>query len=148
MRFSVACAESGAIEMLCTAFGDIERRDEVPPAVISALGELADGSEAAVTALVSGYLLHMKQLRGREQYYLVSIERVARRDHIAQATRRYGLSRRETEVLSLILCGDRANDIAVELGISPTTVNDHLANLLRKTDSRNRSEMLSKVMHS
>jgi DNA-binding NarL/FixJ family response regulator len=147
-RFLVVCAEQGALEMLCNAFGEIERRGDVPAALITALNELGDGSEAAVTAMVSDYLLHMKQLRGREQFYLISVERVARRDHIARATMRYGLSRRESEVLSLVLCGDRANDIALELGISPTTVNDHLTNLLRKTSSRNRSEMLSKVMHS
>ena len=148
VRFSVACAEPAAVETIFKAFGYTSREHEVPPELISALGRITNGSGATVTEVVSGYLLHMKHLKGREQFYLVSIEPVAQRDHIARATERFSLSRRENEVLTLVLRGDRANDIAEELGISPTTVGDHLANLLRKTKSRNRSEMLSKVMHS
>jgi DNA-binding CsgD family transcriptional regulator len=148
MNFSVACAEPAALEMLSKAFGEIPRAGEVPGALIAALRELSSESDPTTTARVSDFLLHMKKLNGREQFYLVSIERVAKRDHIARTTQRFGLSRRESEVLSLVLRGDRANDIALELGISPTTVSDHLTNLLRKTNSRNRSEMLSKVMHS
>jgi DNA-binding CsgD family transcriptional regulator len=148
MRFTVACAEPDAIEMLHEAFGEIQLRGEVPAALISALRELSSDSDPTATAVVSDYLLHMKKLSGREQFYLVSVERVAQRDHIARATQRFGLTRRETEVLSHVLRGDRANDIALQLCISPTTVSDYLTNLLRKTDSRNRSEMLSKVMHS
>jgi DNA-binding CsgD family transcriptional regulator len=148
MRFSVACAEPAALEMLYKAFGEIPRRGEVPEALIATLRDLSDEPEPMATALVSEYLLHMKKLCGREQFFLISVERVAQRDHIARTTQRFRLSRRESEVLALVLRGDRANDIARELGISPTTVSDHLTNLLRKTDSRNRSEMLSKVMHS
>jgi DNA-binding CsgD family transcriptional regulator len=148
VRFSVACAEPAAIEMLFKAFGETESGNELPSALLAALGKVANGSGATVTEVISGYLLHLKELKGREQFYLVSIEPVAQRDHIARATERFSLSRRENEVLTLVLRGDRANDIALELGISSATVGDHLTNLLRKTRSRNRSEMLSKVMHS
>jgi DNA-binding CsgD family transcriptional regulator len=147
MSFSLACAEPAAIEMLYKAFGEIPVRGEVPAPLVAALRELSGESEIATTAMVSNYLLHMKKLSGREPFYLVSIERFAQRDHIARTTQRFGLTPRETEVFALVLRGDRANDIARELSISPATVNDHLTNLLRKTSSRNRSEMLSKVMH-
>lgn len=145
MRFSVACAEPAAVKMLYEAFGEAPERGEVPAALITYLRELPDDVGATVTALVTDYLLHMKKLRGREQFYLVSVERVAQRDHVSRATERYRLTRREAEVLSHLLSGNRANEIALELGISPTTVSDYLTNLLRKTNSRNRSEMLSKV---
>jgi DNA-binding CsgD family transcriptional regulator len=149
MRFSVACGEPAAIELLYKAFGEIQHQgSEVPAALIGALRELSNELDPTATALVSDYLLHVKKLSGREQFYLVSVERVAQRDHMARATERFGFSHRESQVLALILRGDRSNEIARELGISPTTVSDYLTKLLRKTNSRNRSEMLSKVMHS
>ncbi len=54
----------------------------------------------------------------------------------------YGLSRREHEVLQLLVEGATTATIAERLGISPHTVRDHLKHLYRKTETSSRSELL------
>ena len=55
------------------------------------------------------------------------------------ATRPAGLTPREVEVLSLIAVGDTNQMIAFELRISVKTVDTHIQNILRKTESGNRA---------
>ncbi len=53
------------------------------------------------------------------------------------------LSGREREILSLLVDGKETKEIAAELFISPETVSTHRKNLLRKTQARNTSEMIT-----
>jgi DNA-binding CsgD family transcriptional regulator len=57
----------------------------------------------------------------------------------------YGLSRREQEVVHLLVQGLTTVAMADQLGISPHTVRDHLKHLYRKTKTNSRSELLSLV---
>lgn len=52
------------------------------------------------------------------------------------------LSTREREVLHLVVRGHTGSDIARRLFISPRTVEAHRANLMRKLDLRNHSQLL------
>lgn len=52
------------------------------------------------------------------------------------------LSRRETEILELLMEGATTLAMAERLGISPHTVRDHLKNLYRKTAASSRGELL------
>jgi DNA-binding CsgD family transcriptional regulator len=52
-----------------------------------------------------------------------------------------GLTRREIEVLALIVEGKTDNEIAEILFISPRTVSTHVGNMLAKTESTNRVEL-------
>lgn len=54
----------------------------------------------------------------------------------------HGLSRREQEVLQLLVGGATTVAMADSLGISPHTVRDHLKNLYRKTGAGSRGELL------
>ncbi len=65
---------------------------------------------------------------------------------LASAARRFALTKREREVLQLIMRGLQAPDIAADLSISQSTVTGYFKVLLRKTESRNRSEMVAKVL--
>jgi len=58
------------------------------------------------------------------------------------------LSRREEEVLRLLLEGLSTARISERLGISPHTVRDHLKNIYRKTGSRSRNELLNRISHA
>jgi DNA-binding CsgD family transcriptional regulator len=49
-------------------------------------------------------------------------------------------------VLRLAMRGLHAPDIAQKLSISPATVSGYFKDLLRKTQTRNRSEMIAKVL--
>ena len=147
----VESAEPEALELLAEAYGiSVSSAGDVPPALIAAIREHCTNgdSDEPLTVPVGGLVIHLSMLRGRDAFYLISFERMAVRDHLRASTVRYAFTRREGQVLSLILHGMRANDIARELGISPMTVRDHFTNLLRKTGARNRSEMLAKLMNS
>jgi DNA-binding CsgD family transcriptional regulator/tetratricopeptide (TPR) repeat protein len=51
-----------------------------------------------------------------------------------------GLTKREVEVLIRIAAGSQDKEIAYDLGISLSTVHNHVRNILRKTKSGNRTE--------
>ncbi len=53
------------------------------------------------------------------------------------------LTRREQEVLALIARGLSTKEIAIDLGVSPKTVEFHRANLLRKFDARTSSQLVA-----
>ena len=70
----------------------------------------------------------------------------SRREDLSGPAKRFSFTAREVQVLALILRGLSALEIAEELGISETTVAVYFKNLMRKTDAKNRADMLAKVM--
>ena len=65
------------------------------------------------------------------------------KDKLAEFSLKYGISRREQDVLNLLAeCKDTAA-VAKELNISVNTVKTHVRQLLRKTESNNRIELLA-----
>jgi DNA-binding CsgD family transcriptional regulator len=56
------------------------------------------------------------------------------------------LSRREKEVLGLLIDGQRSADIANRLGISEATVHTHRKNMLRKGNVANSSQLIAKAI--
>lgn len=58
----------------------------------------------------------------------------------------YKLSTRELETLAMLLQGARLTEIAKTLNITGSTVQDHIKSMLEKTESRNRSEMIAKLL--
>ena len=53
---------------------------------------------------------------------------------------------RENGVVNELLKGLTYKEIAIDLGISPTTVNDHLKNVYFKMGVRTKSELIAKVL--
>lgn len=74
------------------------------------------------------------------------LERHVERNRLRQSTLRYGLTERQIEVVHLLLLGLSAAEIAARLSLAESSVADHLKRLLFKTRSRNRAEMLAKVL--
>ncbi len=58
------------------------------------------------------------------------------------------LTRREREVLELIAAGSSNKESGRELGISPRTIEDHRANIMKKLGARNATELLRMVLNS
>ena len=79
-------------------------------------------------------------------YAAIAVEPVRRREDLATQRERFGLTTREIDVLRLILQGQEASEIAVTLAITKNTATDYFKSLLRKTESRNRSEMLARLL--
>ena len=73
----------------------------------------------------------------------VFLESVTTRASIEVVTQRYRLTRREVEVLVLVVAGKTGREIADILCITPATVNDHTSSLLRKTGVSRRLELVT-----
>jgi DNA-binding CsgD family transcriptional regulator len=50
------------------------------------------------------------------------------------------------QVLALLLDGNHLDQIATQLSITSSTVQDHINSMLDKTGSRNRSELIARVL--
>ena len=65
-----------------------------------------------------------------------------------QFARQYDLSTREVEILRLLSSGGTTADLAGKLFISESTVKFHIHNLIQKTGTKNRSELVNLFMAS
>lgn len=59
---------------------------------------------------------------------------------------RYRISPRELQVLALLLDGAKLEEIGLQLHITSSTVQDHVKSMLDKTGSRNRTELIARVL--
>jgi DNA-binding CsgD family transcriptional regulator len=76
----------------------------------------------------------------------VSLERSKIEHSLTEAADRFRISPREVQVLALLLDGLQLNEIAEQLHIASSTVQDHIKNLLEKTATDNRTEMIAKIL--
>lgn len=76
----------------------------------------------------------------------VRIDRFQPPNSLTGAASRFHISPREVQVLALLLDGNHLDQIADRLSITSSTVQDHIGSMLGKTDSRNRSELIARVL--
>jgi len=128
------------------------RDGHTPPLLAETLAHLVRELEsappgAAVTRALPFAFVRLARLAGGSvPFYLVAVEPARRRATILRAMTRYGLSRREGQVLSEVLRGSSSTEIGESLSISGSTATFHLKQLLRKTSSRNRTELTARVL--
>jgi DNA-binding CsgD family transcriptional regulator len=92
-------------------------------------------------------ILRVVRVSGDEgTVFILSIEEDRNRSSLVRAARRHELTRRETEVLGLILDGSSAGEIAEALAISEHTVQGYFKRLLYKTGARNRVSMVAGIL--
>ena len=123
--------------------------DRLPAAIERAVRAwlVSTSAEAEfVSTPVPGFLVRASRLYGDAAWIGMLVERFVMREELASAVRRFGLSRRELDVLRLVLEGDSACEIAQRLSIGEYTVGDYLKRIFIKTQVRNRSEMIAKVL--
>lgn len=58
---------------------------------------------------------------------------------------RYRLSKREADVVELVLLGYRNRDIATTLGTSPTTIKKHLTHIFDKVGVDTRTQLIARI---
>ncbi len=76
----------------------------------------------------------------------VSIEPSTSAERTDLFARAFGLSARESEILSLVCVGLDSKEIAARLVLSDHTVNDHVKAVLAKTGARTRQVLLSRAL--
>lgn len=104
-------------------------------------------SALQVVELGRPYVLAVSPLRGAFAGLIaVSIEPLRTRNSLARAAERFALTRREIDVLTLILDGATRPEIAEQLCIAETTVQGYFKQLLSKTETRSRATMVARVL--
>jgi DNA-binding CsgD family transcriptional regulator len=76
----------------------------------------------------------------------VQIDRFHPPNSLIGAAAQFHISPREVQVLALLLDGNHLDQIATQLHITSSTVQDHIKSMLDKTESRNRSELIARVL--
>jgi DNA-binding CsgD family transcriptional regulator len=59
---------------------------------------------------------------------------------------RFHISPRELQVLAMLLDGEKLEEISRKLNIAPSTVQHHVSRMVVKTESRNRTELIARVL--
>jgi DNA-binding CsgD family transcriptional regulator len=75
----------------------------------------------------------------------IFIDAFGRRGSVFEAAKLYGLTKRESEVLQLLIRGSTNAEIADDLCVAESTVGDHVKSLMRKTKSTKRVQLVGKV---
>lgn len=76
----------------------------------------------------------------------VRIDRFRAPNSLGEAAARFRITPRELQVLALMLDGRHLDEIGRLLSITSSTVQDHIKNMVAKTGSRNRSELIAHVL--
>jgi DNA-binding CsgD family transcriptional regulator len=76
----------------------------------------------------------------------VHIERFKRPKSLKGPAARFHISPRELQVLAMLLDGEKLEDIGLKLHIATSTVQHHVRSMVDKTDSRNRTELIARVL--
>lgn len=130
-------------------FGDngAHLADDVARRVREIVSVCSDVAQSSVVVLRNGSrTLRVSRLDGQETLFALVLEIDRNEAKMIRAVTRYQLTRRQTEVLALLLDGASANDVARALVISEYTAQGYVKSLLTKTASHNRAEMVAKVL--
>lgn len=143
---AIVTADEGARRLLNDVGGAPANR--LPRAIERALHGWRTGSRSGdlLETGLEGLVVRALTLDGETGWTGLLVERVGTRESLEHATARFGFTRREVDVLRLVLEGDSAAEIADRLGIAEYTVGDYVKRLFAKTRVRNRSEMIAKVL--
>ena len=126
-----------------------ERGDHVPTILITGKGDIG----LAVHAMRSGACDFIEKPVGRSAL-LASIGRAIDASHELRlsdagqedaAAHISGLTKRQREVMDMVLAGHPSKNIAADLGISQRTVENHRAAIMRKMESKSLPELARKA---
>lgn len=127
--------------------------ERLPAALEQSVRELTAGwaqsqvREPGIARPVSFLVVRTQPLSGRAGEFVgVRIDRFRPPNSLTAASARFGISPREVQVLALLLDGDHLDQIAHFLHITSSTVQDHIKSMLDKTESRNRSELIARIL--
>ena len=129
------------------------RNGELSPVLRPVIAELlerhrggATGNELVAVLPFALARLTPLRTRGMAPALLVTVEWLRSRASLEATATQYSISKRELQVLSLMLRGAPVSEIAAELSISESTVVFHLKRMLKKTLSKNRTELAARML--
>ncbi len=124
---------------------------EVPAVVTNFVRNLlarCESERGVLTALLRPALIVdvVKTAHAGRSAILATFEAFAVRDPVRVAAKRYELTPREQDVVSLLLAGMGATEVAGRLGLSELTVHGYYTRLRRKTGTRTMSGMIATLL--
>jgi DNA-binding CsgD family transcriptional regulator len=107
----------------------------------------SDSQTAGVAHPVPFLVVRTQPMSGPAGLFIgVRIDRFKPSNSLSGPAARYHISPRELQVLALLLDGARLEEIAETLHVAHSTVQHHIKNMVEKTGSRNRSELIARVL--
>lgn len=99
------------------------------------------------TRSTSGTWLRISAARttAADGHVILTIEPARTSDLIPMVLEGYGLTERETEIVSYLARGLTSREIAAEMTLSPHTVRDHVKAILRKCAATSRGELVARL---
>ena len=92
-------------------------------------------------------VVRTQPMSGPEGLFIgVRIDRFQPPQSLAGPAERFRISPRELQVLALLLDGAKLEEIGSKLHITSSTVQDHIKSMVEKTKSRNRTELIARVL--
>jgi DNA-binding CsgD family transcriptional regulator len=76
---------------------------------------------------------------------IIYVDTFSHRGSIFEAAKTFGLTKRESETLQLLVRGKASADIAEILCIAESTIGDHVKSVMRKMKVSKRGELVSKI---
>jgi DNA-binding CsgD family transcriptional regulator len=127
--------------------------ERLPPVLESSVRELTAAwatsvvKEPGIARPVPFLVVRTQPMTGPAGLFVgVRIDRFRPPNSLTEAAGRFHISPREAQVLALLLDGDHLDQIADQLKITSSTVQDHIKSMLDKTESRNRSELIARIL--
>jgi len=99
-----------------------------------------------VACPVRGLALRVAPMTWSEVYAGVFLSAYEDAHDTGTVAANFGISAREMQVLHELLDGRSVAEIARALGLAESTVNDHIARMIGKTQARNRTEMIAVLL--
>jgi DNA-binding CsgD family transcriptional regulator len=87
----------------------------------------------------------IKNARSEYQQFMELMVNGVRPELFGQNCLKYHLTNREVEIITLLRCGLKPREIGEQLFIAERTVTTHLQNIMTKTQTRNRLELIRKL---
>lgn len=105
----------------------------------------ADSCEQRTGYPLHGLAMRVVPMLQNDVYIGVFLDQCEEPD-IDSAASTFGISSREREVLHALLDGRTITEIAADLNVAESTVNDHVSRMVAKTNARNRIQMAATLL--
>jgi DNA-binding CsgD family transcriptional regulator len=107
----------------------------------------SDTQEAGIAHPVPFLVVRTRPMSGPAGLFIgVRIDRFQPPHSLTGPAARFHISPRELQVLALLLDGAKLEEIGQKLHITTSTIQDHIRSMVDKTGSRNRTELIARVL--
>jgi DNA-binding CsgD family transcriptional regulator len=128
--------------------------DRLPLVLEEAVRELTSGWQSDAATWQAGIahpvpflVVRTHPMSGPAGFFIgVRIDRFHPPKSLADPAAHFHISPRELQVLALLLDGAKLDEIGARLSITSSTIQNHIKSMVNKTGSRNRSELIARVL--